>query len=69
MMPGGTTRDAMTTLTCPICGQPFDSEFTPAMPFCSVRCQQVDLGRWIDEKYALPHEADDDEPDEHFDGR
>jgi endogenous inhibitor of DNA gyrase (YacG/DUF329 family) len=24
------------------------------MPFCSDRCRQIDLGRWLSEKYALP---------------
>ncbi len=34
------------------------------MPFCSVRCQQIDLGRWLDEKFGVPYEGDDEEPDE-----
>lgn len=33
------------------------------MPFCSERCKLIDLGRWLDEGYALPHEADPDEED------
>jgi endogenous inhibitor of DNA gyrase (YacG/DUF329 family) len=57
----------MTILTCPICGSQFDSDLTPTMPFCSMRCKQVDLGRWLDEKYSLPHEANEDEPDEPLD--
>jgi endogenous inhibitor of DNA gyrase (YacG/DUF329 family) len=38
------------------------------MPFCSPRCKQVDLGRWLDERYSLPieRELDDEErPDGH----
>lgn len=36
------------------------------MPFCSERCQRIDLGRWLDERYGLPYEslgeeAEDDE--------
>jgi len=24
------------------------------MPFCSDRCRQIDLGRWLSEGYAVP---------------
>jgi endogenous inhibitor of DNA gyrase (YacG/DUF329 family) len=27
---------------------------TVTAPFCSERCRLVDLGRWLDEAYALP---------------
>ncbi len=39
------------------------------MPFCSARCQSIDLGRWLDEGYALPHAADpedDETPDDNW---
>lgn len=26
----------------------------PFFPFCSQRCQQVDLGRWLSESYTIP---------------
>lgn len=26
------------------------------MPFCSERCRQIDLGRWLSEAYVLPGE-------------
>jgi len=50
---------------CPICGKPRDADYRP---FCSRRCADVDLGRWLSESYAMPlpdHEAisDPDEPD------
>ncbi|PQO38256.1 DNA gyrase inhibitor YacG [Blastopirellula marina] len=32
----------------------FESDYTVAMPFCSERCRQIDLGQWLDEEYALP---------------
>ncbi|OYY04932.1 MAG: DNA gyrase inhibitor YacG [Acidocella sp. 35-58-6] len=36
---------------CPICNKPTD----PAhKPFCSKRCADVDLGRWLTESYSLP---------------
>jgi hypothetical protein len=40
-------------LTCVICGQQFDSAESPALPFCSYRCQQIDLGRWFNEAYRV----------------
>lgn len=48
----------------------FDAEQSPTMPFCSVRCQQVDLLRWLKEDYRLPlppkrdDEADADDESE-----
>lgn len=36
---------------CPICGKPRDPAFRP---FCSRRCRQVDLSRWMNEVYAVP---------------
>jgi uncharacterized protein len=42
---------------CPICGKPA----TPrALPFCSPRCAQIDLGRWLKGNYRIPT----DEPPE-----
>ena len=44
----------MTTATasnCPICQKPSRRDY---QPFCSRRCADVDLGRWLNESYALP---------------
>lgn len=49
----------MAILTCPTCGKPFDSERTAAIPFCSRRCQQIDLGRWLNEEHGMPIERED----------
>jgi len=40
--------------TCPICGRPSASpgERSPR-PFCTSRCQMVDLGRWLNEDYVV----------------
>lgn len=43
---------------CPICGRASTQEFRP---FCSQRCADVDLGRWLNERYAIPEEIDTDE--------
>jgi len=38
------------------------------MPFCSPRCRQIDLGRWLKEAYGVPcqreEEEDEDEEEE-----
>jgi endogenous inhibitor of DNA gyrase (YacG/DUF329 family) len=55
----------MPTIRCPICEKQFEPAASPAMPFCSVRCRQIDLGRWLSEKYSVPVERDpEDEGDE-----
>ena len=44
---------------CPICGKPASSE---RRPFCSKRCADVDLGRWLKGVYRIPtDEAPEDE--------
>jgi endogenous inhibitor of DNA gyrase (YacG/DUF329 family) len=45
---------------CPICGKPAAARH---QPFCSARCADVDLGRWLKETYSIPtEEAPDDAP-------
>lgn len=48
------------TARCPICRAPVAPD-APARPFCSTRCKDVDLGRWLGEAYTIsrPLEADD----------
>jgi endogenous inhibitor of DNA gyrase (YacG/DUF329 family) len=36
---------------CPICKKPTDPKHKP---FCSKRCADVDLGRWLTESYTMP---------------
>ena len=43
-------------MTCPICQKEPDPRYRP---FCSRRCADVDLGRWLTGGYAL--EAQDEE--------
>ncbi len=38
---------------CPICGKPSAPTFRP---FCSKRCADVDLHRWLGGVYAVPDE-------------
>jgi endogenous inhibitor of DNA gyrase (YacG/DUF329 family) len=49
-----------TRMTCSTCGKRFDPTQSPAPPFCSRRCQQIDLGRWLSEDVQLPHEGGSD---------
>jgi endogenous inhibitor of DNA gyrase (YacG/DUF329 family) len=49
---------------CPICARlAAPREQNGAFPFCSVRCRQVDLGRWLDEKYRVSSAATPDAED------
>jgi endogenous inhibitor of DNA gyrase (YacG/DUF329 family) len=43
---------------CPICGKP---AMPRHQPFCSTRCADIDLGRWLKGNYRIPTE---DPPDE-----
>lgn len=47
-------------MTCPICDKPTDPKFRP---FCSRRCADLDLGKWLTGSYVLPGTGEDD-PDE-----
>lgn len=43
---------------CPICTAPTELAYRP---FCSRRCADVDLSRWLRGGYAIPGRADVDE--------
>jgi len=43
---------------CPICTRPAEAEFKP---FCSRRCADLDLQRWLSGSYAIPAGEDDEE--------
>jgi len=51
--------------SCPVCGKPAQPRFRP---FCSARCQTIDLARWIGGNYRVPIAEDEgssaDEEDE-----
>ncbi len=53
---------------CPICHEPMAWEGNRFRPFCSERCQLIDLGAWVSERYRVPGDpvepdADKDEPE------
>ena len=43
---------------CPICGKPSTERFRP---FCTRRCADVDLNRWLGGVYAVPVKDEEDE--------
>ncbi|HEY2709872.1 MAG TPA: DNA gyrase inhibitor YacG [Caulobacteraceae bacterium] len=47
----------MTERRCPTCGKPTDPGFRP---FCSARCADVDLHRWLSDKYVVPASPHDE---------
>ena len=48
------------TVPCPICHKQVEwSEQSPYRPFCSKRCQLIDLGEWAAEEKAIPYETAD----------
>ena len=49
---------------CAICGRPVEAQYRP---FCSRRCSDVDLQRWLSGRYAVPAveaEGEAEDPDE-----
>lgn len=51
----------MTQPKCPICGRPADPTIRP---FCSKRCADIDLQRWLSGRYAVPAVEDEKGADE-----
>ncbi len=53
-------------MSCPICGE---ETVRPFRPFCSKRCADIDLAKWLNDSYAVPAQREEDaeaavEPDE-----
>ena len=48
-------------MTCPICAQEPDPKYKP---FCSRRCADIDLGKWLNGSYAIPADVTDEERDD-----
>ena len=44
-------------MNCPICGRPTDATLRP---FCTRRCADIDLAKWMTGSYALPSDDPDD---------
>lgn len=46
-------------MSCPICSKPTTQAYRP---FCSRRCADVDLQRWLTGGYAVPAQEDESGP-------
>ena len=44
-------------MSCPICAEPTVPSFRP---FCSKRCADIDLGKWMNGAYAVPSQDPED---------
>ncbi len=45
----------MAKVRCPVCNAEVEwVEKNMYRPFCSLRCKQIDLGAWAEEKYTVP---------------
>ncbi len=45
-------------MICPICGEEGQKAFRP---FCSKRCADIDLGKWMTGGYAVASQREDDQ--------
>jgi hypothetical protein len=57
--------DAPKRKPCPICGKPVEQRYRP---FCSRRCADVDLHRWLSGGYTVPVTADEEEDERRDEG-
>lgn len=46
------------TRPCPICRKPSSQQYHP---FCSARCADIDLNRWLSGSYVIPAEPVEDD--------
>ena len=43
-------------MSCPICKKPTEKAYRP---FCSKRCADIDLAKWLNEDYSVPAREED----------
>jgi endogenous inhibitor of DNA gyrase (YacG/DUF329 family) len=43
-------------MSCPVCGEDTVHKYRP---FCSRRCADIDLGKWLNEDYSVPVDVED----------
>ena len=56
--PSNDNHKTAAAASCPVCGAPTTKDDAP---FCSKRCADVDLHRWLTGGYAIPAAEDDSE--------
>ncbi|EKD9546434.1 DNA gyrase inhibitor YacG [Salmonella enterica] len=55
----------VTVVNCPTCGKPVIwEEISPFRPFCSKRCQLIDLGEWAAEEKRIASSCDQSDSDD-----
>ncbi|EBI8298857.1 DNA gyrase inhibitor YacG [Salmonella enterica] len=55
----------VTVVNCPTCGKPVVwEEISPFRPFCSKRCQLIDLGEWAAEEKRIASSDDQSDSDD-----
>ena len=52
------TEDTPRARPCPICGKPAVEKFRP---FCTKRCADVDLNRWLSGAYVVQGQEEEEE--------
>ena len=53
-------------MRCPTCEKPVLDRTSENWPFCSPRCQLIDLGRWAEEEYYIPGKSAFAEDEDEF---
>lgn len=43
-------------MSCPLCSKPAVEKYRP---FCSKRCADIDLAKWLTGSYAVPSQSED----------
>ena len=51
-------------IKCPRCGKEAEMTGNPFRPFCSDRCQVIDLGNWISGTYRISEERSDEDTED-----
>ena len=57
--PTAQTSQTEPDFRCAYCSKYFVRAESKTLPFCSKRCQQIDLGMWLNESYSMPYEGDE----------
>jgi uncharacterized protein len=60
-MPANDNAEEGKSRSCSICGKPQLERFRP---FCSKRCADLDLSRWLKGTYAIPAVENDDQAED-----
>lgn len=63
------TNKEIIHIKCPTCNKTVEwNERSPYRPFCSKRCQLIDLGTWANEENRIPSDNPDQDSEIDYDG-